>query len=238
MLKLVDPCVELDLALCTHIARGGASDEERHRIDEAVRAAHKQCPSWEKTHDLVGAAVAESEDLLFRKYPKAQIRARLVAVLYTLHAVHRDPVKPFSIDEFELFQRSRLTFLLRDVNNFADDCSRQPRRPERAESDKAWTGQRGTGEECEQPVLISRHFHWFALVDAESAKTRKAEELTTEALRRAPVTATICITYQVVETPQARDDAEHAQVGTLSLEVVKYQFTYTAGAWQVCKRRK
>jgi hypothetical protein len=56
---------------------------------------------------------------------------------------------------------------------------------------------RGTGEECEQPVLISRHFHWFALVDAESAKTRKAEELTTEALRRAPVTATICITYQV-----------------------------------------
>ena len=69
---LLDRWLQVDLAVCTFIARQGLNEEEQRRLDESVRRTGGRSPSWAKTCGVVRAAIVESEESLRRKCPRAQ----------------------------------------------------------------------------------------------------------------------------------------------------------------------
>jgi len=225
--QLADRLVEFDLAVRACIARGNLEDEERSRLDKALRALRRQDGSWQNTYDAVRAALAEAEQTLSGKYPESRIRASLVTVLYTGYIVASEPEEPFRVHEFDLYQPSPVSSFVRELMGFALDCAPQAAEPESTASP---VYQLVTCRKEDQPIVIGRHVQFLSLVDPQLARTKNPEEMATELVRRAPPTATLCVTYEVLQ-PKAGQDTAGA-VGELSLEVVKCRFACTPRGWQ------
>ena len=180
---LLDRWLEVDLAVCTFIARQGLNEEEQRRLDESVREAQRRSPSWAKTCGVVRAAIVESEESLRRKCPRARIRVRFVTVLYSGHSVGSFG-KPISVDDVEFYERSRLPVLLREVNEFAHPSGSSAAGAEPAKPQPLIPTARLKDEEFDQAILILSHFRYLWLVDAEAESTRTADQLSTEAFRK------------------------------------------------------
>jgi len=227
---LFDRCDEVHVAVYSQIARRALDDQERDRLDERLREVQRRCPSWKKTYDLVGGAIAESDALLSQKYPKARIRVRLVAALYAGHVIRSKPEEPDGVTAFDLFRRSDLSPLLRELEDFTCRSGPDQGGLKSTRCDEPLAPQTSAFAEAEEPFWVLSRFQWSSLVDAELARTQNAGQLSTEALRRAPPTATVCITYEVLRPAETQGDA--TQIAALSLEVVKHEFTCTPTGWQ------
>jgi|GEM_PF-6701589 len=235
MMQVFERCEDLEAAIYVHVLRGGVEGDERRALEGVMEQAAKRRPSLQKSWDAVSGALGGWEGSLSGRYPKARLRPRLVVIVLRLPTIEADVSEPISMGLWEVLRRSDISLWMERLKGVRK-CATAESTAEKAGFDGGRASPASAFDELErdQPVLILWRVRWVPLVDKKLARSMSAEELTVEALRRAPPTAAVSVAYQVLGIPG--HEAEGAE--SVSLETATHEFGWTPDGWSVEHRRR